>query len=514
MIPSMLAVLYPISFSASLLFLILWLVFMQRKSGAGLRFLFILSALVWVATIATSNVGVEYKLMVGFRDLMVLGFASLLANWAKENLALAIGLVVGNFFFLGQIYMPVLKSTFIERPSVDFVQVDPEAELIIDMKPAFREDLEKYLSAYDYRLQQIAFPENPEETHVDEWFTLDLRGDDAPKIQEVFEDLSSSAFIDWVEFNELVHLSPIEDKLVEGSTINAFEFGVNDPDATKLWSFQVLGIPDLHKMLQSPLVSPRKKALIAILDTGVDGKHEDLKDNFVSTKATYDKDVQGHGTHVAGIVGAVTNNSIGIASMTTDRSYFSITSIKVLSDFGFGSQANIIKGMIEAADLGADVISMSLGGPSNDEKQKAYTEAVTYCRDKGSIVVVAAGNSSSNAANYTPANVDGVISVSAIDDRLRKTSFSNSVENLKMGIAAPGDNIYSTFPKNQYKAQRGTSMAAPFVSSLLGIMRSIQPDISTEDAYAILDKTGISSKHPKETGQIIQPAAAVRTLLD
>ena len=215
--------------------------------------------------------------------------------------------------------MPVLKSTFIERPSADFVQVDPEAELIIDMKPDFREDLEKYLSAYDYRLQQIAFPENPDETHVDEWFTLDLTGEDASKIQEVYEDLSSSAFIDWVEFNELVQLSPIEDKWVEGSAANAFEFGVNDPDATKLWSFQALGIPDLHKMLQSSLVSPRKKALIAILDTGVDGKHEDLKDNFVSTKATYDKDVQGHGTHVAGIVGAVTNNNIGIASMTTDR---------------------------------------------------------------------------------------------------------------------------------------------------------------------------------------------------
>ncbi len=510
----MLAFLYPISFSASLLFLILWLVFMQRKSGAGLRFLFILSALVWVAAIVTSSVALEYKLMVGFRDLLVLGFASLLVNWAKENLALAIGLVVGICFFLGQIYMPVLKSTFIERPAADFIQVDPTAELIIDIKPDFREDLEQYLSAYDYDLKQLASPINPAETHVDEWFTLDLMGEDDSKIKEIYQDLNSSPYIDWVEYNELVHLSPIEDQIIEENSINTFEFGVNDPGATKLWSFQALGIPDLHQILQSSLVSPKKKALIAILDTGVDGKHEDLKDNFVSTKATYDKDVQGHGTHVAGIVGAVTNNKVGIASMTTDRSYFSITSIKVLSDFGFGSQASIIKGMIEAADLGADVISMSLGGPSNDEKQRAYTEAVNYCRDKGSIVVVAAGNSSSNAANYTPANVDGVISVSAIDDQLRKTSFSNSVEDLKMGIAAPGDNIYSTFPKNQYKAQRGTSMAAPFVSSLLGIMRSIQPDISTEDAYSILDKTGISSKNPKETGQIIQPAEAVRSLLD
>ncbi len=510
----MLAFLYPISFSASLLFLILWLVFMARRSGAMFRFLFVVSALAWAAVIMTSNVAVEYKLMVGFRDLIVLGFASLLVNWARENLALAIGLVVGICFFLGQIYMPVLKSTFIERPSADFITVDPDAELIIDIKPDFRKDLEESLSSFDYHLEQLVSPQDPEQTHVDEWFTLDLTGEVASRIQEIYEQLSKSPYVDWVEFNELVQLSPIESEQGVESPAVSYEFGVNDPDATKLWSFQALEIPDLHQILQSTLVTPRKKALIAILDTGVDGNHEDLQDNFVSTKAIYDKDVQGHGTHVAGIVGAVTNNNIGIASMTTDRSYFSITSIKVLSDFGFGSQATIIKGMIEAADLGADVISMSLGGPSNDEKQKAYTEAVNYCRDKGSIVVVAAGNSSSNAANYTPANVDGVISVSAIDDRLRKASFSNSVEDLRMGIAAPGDNIYSTFPKNQYKAQRGTSMAAPFVSSLLGIMRSIQPDLSTEKAYSILDQTGISSKSPKETGQIIQPAKAVRTLLD
>ena len=487
---------------------------MQRKGNRGLGLLCLASMAIWAITLLISDAALEYKLMVGFRDLVVLGVASLLINWAKENLALAIGLSIGILFFLNQIYLPVLKGTFAKVPAT-INEVDSNAELILDLKPEKREALQQFAESHHLTLVQMLQPAYPDQTTLDEWYTLDVPKDSKLSLEGVMKDLVSKGLVDWVELNEMIQLSPIEsDQKAISDNYKTGYFGVNDPDATKLWSFEVLKVPELHKMLKSPLMQPKKKSLIAVLDTGVDGAHEDLTDNFVSTADSYNRDVQGHGTHVAGIIGAVTNNNVGIASMTTDARFFSITSIKVLSDFGFGTQAGIIKGMIEAADLGADVISMSLGGPSNEEKQNAYTEAVAYCLDKGSIVVVAAGNSSANAKSFTPANVDGVIAVSAIDENLSKASFSNTIQDLKMGIAAPGDNIYSTFPKNKYKSQRGTSMAAPFVSSVLGLMRAMDPDITAKEAYKILEGTGISSKDAKETGKIIQPSAALQSLLD
>src|SRR5690606_33820674 len=141
-------------------------------------------------------------------------------------------------------------------------------------------------------------------------------------------------------------------------------------------------------------------------------------------------------------------------------------------------------------------------------------KAVKYCNDKGAVVIVAAGNSNANAKFYTPANVKNVIAVSAVNRALEMTPFSNSVADIEYGIAAPGDEIYSTFPKNQYKAFRGTSMACPHVSSLAGILKSLDPDLTTADIYHILENTGKNSRQGKQTGKIIDPGAAVRAVLD
>ncbi|NRA49893.1 MAG: S8 family serine peptidase, partial [Phaeodactylibacter sp.] len=178
-----------------------------------------------------------------------------------------------------------------------------------------------------------------------------------------------------------------------------------------------------------------------------------------------------------------------------------------------GTQKSIINGMIKAADAGADVISMSLGGLSNQSKERAYRKAVEYANEKGAIVVAAAGNANRNAKNYVPAAVDGVISVSAIDADLRKAVFSNYVTDLKRGVAAPGVGIYSTIPGDRYDTYNGTSMATPYVAGLLGLMKSYRPGLTTDQAYNILQKTGKGTQQTKQTGKLIQPAKALKQLL-
>jgi thermitase len=190
-----------------------------------------------------------------------------------------------------------------------------------------------------------------------------------------------------------------------------------------------------------------------------------------------------------------------------------VTSIKVLSDFGSGTQQDIINGIIEAADLGADVISMSLGGPSSDHAQRAYAEAVKYANQAGAIVVVAAGNDDENAIDFAPANVVGVITVSAIDDQLHKADFSNFIQDLGMGVAAPGVNIYSAFPNNEYKFLSGTSMATPYVAGLVGLMKSLRPGLTTAQVYQVLKDTGTATKDAEQTGNLIQPARAIAGLV-
>ena len=170
--------------------------------------------------------------------------------------------------------------------------------------------------------------------------------------------------------------------------------------------------------------------------------------------------------------------------------------------------------MLTAADNGADVLSMSLGGPTSSKIQRAYKQAVTYANKKGAIVVVAAGNESIDARKRSPACVDGVITVSAIDENLDIASFSNDVSALKMGIAAPGVDVYSTIPNNNYEYFNGTSMATPYVAGLLGLMKSIKPSLNTQQAYKILKQTGVDTRNSKATGQLINPANAVKTLLN
>ncbi len=351
---------------------------------------------------------------------------------------------------------------------------------------------------------ELAFdPKYNSRTDLDDYYVLDLYENIDPT--KFVHSLKGNNKIEWVEENQRVDLPDLKELTTVDDKLNS---NFNDPFSKGQWHIEAFQLSQMHDKLSESKLKPKKKVLIAILDTGIDSKHEDLSKIYKSSgDKKSDTDPKGHGTHCAGIAAAISNNKKGIASILPKDSPIEIMSIQVLNNFGFGTQQTIISGIIKAVDLNADVISLSLGGMTSEQKEKAYKEAVQYANKHGSIVVVAAGNSSKNAKNYSPANTKGVIAVAAVDEKLSLAPFSNNVDELEMGIAAPGVNILSTFPKNQYKQFNGTSMAAPFVAGMIAILKMYHPNITTKEVYTKLNTGAVSAQN--SSTPIIQPIQVV-----
>jgi thermitase len=204
---------------------------------------------------------------------------------------------------------------------------------------------------------------------------------------------------------------------------------------------------------------------IAILDTGVDLDHPDLADKIVSnmnfsSSPTVD-DVHGHGTHVAGIAAAMTDNGVGVAGLGYSST---IMNVKVLGDTGSGAYSSIASGIVWAVDNGAEVINMSLGGSS---PSSTVENAINYAWSKGVVVVAAAGNYGNTVPLY-PAYYTNCIAVAATDSLDRLASWSNYGE--WVDVAAPGVGIYATLKDNGYGYKSGTSMASPHVAGLAALV--------------------------------------------
>jgi len=214
---------------------------------------------------------------------------------------------------------------------------------------------------------------------------------------------------------------------------------------------------------------------IAILDTGVDLDHPDLAGKIISninfsTSGTVD-DVYGHGTHVAGIAAAITNNGIGVAGLGYSCT---IMNVKVLGDTGGGAYSAIAAGIIWAADNGAQIINLSLGGWSSSQ---TLEDAVNYAWNKGVAVVAAAGNLGSTAPIY-PAYYTNCIAVAGTDADDAKASWSNHGD--WVDVAAPGASIYSTLKNGSYGYMSGTSMASPHVAGLAALVFTTISDANSD----------------------------------
>lgn len=330
----------------------------------------------------------------------------------------------------------------------------------------------------------------------DNMFLVQSVGED----QKAFQDLKQNPLVQIVEPNYIYRASKLP----------------NDPGLEKLWGLRNVGLKDskgtkgvtgvdIGVEKAWDIATGSKKIVVAVIDTGVDFKIPDLKNNawtneaeangqpgvdddgngFVDDIHGYDfanndadpTDDHGHGSHCSGTIGAEGNDGKGLVGVNWN---VSIMAVKFLSSGGSGSLADAVKSIDYARKMGANVLSNSWGGGGPSE---ILRKAIEDTRDAGELFVAAAGNDSSDndrrAAYPASYDIENIISVAAVDNRGELAYFSNW--GLKsVHVAAPGVNILSTVPKGT-DYYSGTSMATPHVSGVAALVWSAFPEMSNTE---------------------------------
>lgn len=418
--------------------------------------------------------------------------------WVPGILALVVSFII---YFIASLFGLSVNGMFDSSP-----EPQRNAQVLVELGPddsmAELEDLlDEYDAVYEDAFPAIGLAEDEDLGQT--WLVKLPKDKETAFLEAVRKDKEN---VDFAEDNFIMRMEPpAQPKRRKEKDIKGYL--ANDPGIDEQWWLPKEKANAIHGLLKEN--KPKKKAVVAIVDTGVDNKHEDLKGVFGKGRDKGDK--SGHGTHCAGLAGAATNNKRGVASLNWEGRFIEIRSYKGLGDKGSGSVRQVARAITDAADGGADVISLSLGSSMGARVQR---NAIRYARKKGCIVVAAAGNSyGANAKNYYPASIDGVICVAAVDRSLARSHFSNINTSLKMPLAAPGTEVYSTYPNGEYKALNGTSMATPIVSGLLGVIRAYMPDIKAEEAYKLVNETAQTVAASKEVGRVVDPLATLEKIL-
>jgi subtilisin family serine protease len=311
---------------------------------------------------------------------------------------------------------------------------------------------------------------------------------------------AANALADEMEATYLVKYNPENDPSTAISTLTSLpevvdaepnyfawtQFIPDDTDWAQQWGPATIHCPEAWDVLTGdPSVT------VAIVDTGVDRSHPDLAAqllagyNFVDihgpapagwqyqgriTPADNNpQDEVGHGTHVAGTIGAIGNNATGVAGVVWQCRLLPVrvmARMVRISDgrvSGSGTAANIATGVRWAADQNAWIINMSLGGYGNSRVQRT---AIAYAQARGTMVVAAMGNDNTTKASY-PAAYPGVVAVGAIDSNDHRANFSNTGPHIS--VCAPGVAIHSTYLPGTYANLSGTSMATPHVAGVAAL---------------------------------------------
>ena len=280
----------------------------------------------------------------------------------------------------------------------------------------------------------------------------------------------------------------------------------DDPYFPLQWGLTKIGAPAAWEVSTG-----RSQIIIAIVDTGIDLSHPDLvsriwtnpgeiPDNgrdddgngkvddvhgwhFYTLESDYDslamedanvQDDNGHGTHVAGIAAAATDNGVGIAGVSWGAT---VMPVKVLDQAGLGWMDDLARGVLYAAQNGARVINISAG---DTQPFAPLQEAIAYARQRGVLTVCAAGNAGNPRPEddgdniYYPARYPEAMAVAATDSADQRATFSS--QGSEVSVAAPGVDILSTYLGGIYQWGSGTSMAAPHVAGLAAILYSLHPE--------------------------------------
>lgn len=303
----------------------------------------------------------------------------------------------------------------------------------------------------------------------------------------------------------------------------------NDPKASQVWSFRDANRhgSSISKAYESEFPTANQEIIVAVVDTGIDHNHEDLKEvmwtnpneipgngidddqnGYIddihglntlirddSGNATVDtSDTHSHGTHVAGTIGAAQNNGIGIAGIASN---VKLMALRTVPNSGDELDVDVVEAFLYAAKNGAKIINCSFG-KSRNEGGQAVKEAIDFIgANYGTLVVAAAGNSSQDIdsrltypASFPSTNLMVVGSTTSSG---RMSYFSN-YGKVNVDLAAPGSSIYSTTPGDRYANMSGTSMASPTAAGIAAEVWSRFPHLSPEELKAALMKTVTKSR--------------------
>ena len=309
--------------------------------------------------------------------------------------------------------------------------------------------------------------------------------DDGQSVREITEDelycadsletvneVVTSDMLDYIEPNYIRRLC-------------AYSPTPNDTYYSQQWALDAVNINNVWK----DNFWGSSSVKVAVVDTGVNAKHPDLKNITAGISYHYRRqshesdDHNGHGTFISGIIGAENNNGIGISGLMPG---VKIIPVRVFDEGGgLASVADVAKGVIYAADKGADVINMSYG---DEYYSRTEEEAVKYALSKNALLIAAVGNESSKQALY-PAAYNGVIGVGAVNTNLTHARFSNY--NKTVDVVAPGCIILSTTNNKSYAYESGTSFSTAHVSALAAMVKSIDKSIDSAKFTEILAKPSV-----------------------
>jgi type VII secretion-associated serine protease mycosin len=300
-----------------------------------------------------------------------------------------------------------------------------------------------------------------------------------PEVQRYTTNVYGAAAFDSLNTGDVVETREVD------SPVSAL--GLPDPLRPQQWALDNVPYEEAWSHTNGAGV------IVAVVDTGVRADHEDLGGRVL---AGHDfvgpgdgrTDPNGHGTHVAGIIAANADNGVGIAGAAPG---VHILPVRVLDAGGSGSMSTVAAGIIWAADHGARVINLSLGGDSDSVGVRV---AMQYAISKGAIVVAAAGNNGDkpvperNHPTYPGADPEAV-AVAAVDASLNHPGFSNT--GAYVDLAAPGVGVLSTFSsaRNAYAFMDGTSMATPYVSAAAALVVATNPALKPAQVAATLEDT-------------------------
>lgn len=263
---------------------------------------------------------------------------------------------------------------------------------------------------------------------------------------------------------------------------------INDPYYENQW---YIGKTKLDKAW-TQIENPGTLVTIAVLDTGIDENHEDLSSKILANGYNFGDnnqsltDYAGHGTAVAGVIAAQINNNLGIAGVVGNQN-IKILPLKIQDFRGSMYVSYAVLAIDYAIEQKVDIINISSG---SDYYSEVYNQAIQKAINNGIIVVASAGNGghSGNPLFY-PATFEGVISVGSTDVNDEVSIFSE--HNEYVDFVAPGEDILTTIPNDDYMELDGTSFSAPYVAGICGIIKSIKSDYNSQEIQNLLEETAL-----------------------